>query len=99
MNVVVEKIGKAACVLRRVQGKVQVQRQGRVKEVRDKGKEGGVPATAILEVSIVWELKHDHVVRLVYVVMTASEATHLVFEYMTMHLRKPLDARPDNKTL
>ncbi|KAH8034310.1 hypothetical protein HPB51_022763 [Rhipicephalus microplus] len=95
---VMEKIGKARCVLHRVQGKVQVQRQKFRKKFRVKGDEEGVPATAIREVSLDWELKHN-IVCLVYVVMMASEATHLVFEYMTMDLRRHLDSRPENKAL
>ncbi|KAH8032800.1 hypothetical protein MRX96_016025 [Rhipicephalus microplus] len=97
--VVVEKIGKARCVMRRVQGKAQVQRRNPGKKVRVKRKEEGVPATFVREVSIHWQLKHDNVVRLVYVVMTASEAAHLLFECMTMDLRKHLDARPKRKIL
>ncbi|KAL3195047.1 hypothetical protein MRX96_016002 [Rhipicephalus microplus] len=50
--VVVEKIGKARCVMRHVKGKVQVQRRNPGKKVRVKGKEEGVPATFIREVSI-----------------------------------------------
>ncbi|KAL3195053.1 hypothetical protein MRX96_016007 [Rhipicephalus microplus] len=50
--VVVEKIGKARCVMRHVKGKVQIQRRNPGKKVRVKGKEEGVPATFIREVSI-----------------------------------------------
>ncbi|KAL3216261.1 hypothetical protein MRX96_006448 [Rhipicephalus microplus] len=92
-HVVVEKIGKARCVVWKTKCRFSDEILNPGKKVRVKCKEEGVPATAIREVSIRWQLKHDNVVHLVYVVMTASEATHLVFEYGT-DFRKRLDARP-----
>ncbi|KAL1435970.1 hypothetical protein MTO96_010732 [Rhipicephalus appendiculatus] len=70
-----------------------------MKKIRVEGEEEGVPATTLREVTLLRELTHENIVRLVDVVMTASKAIHLVFEYMTMDLRKHLDTQPDNKTL
>ncbi|KAL1471948.1 hypothetical protein MTO96_023417 [Rhipicephalus appendiculatus] len=70
-----------------------------MKKVRVEVEEEGVPATTIREVTLLRELTHDNIVRLVDVVMTASKAIHLVFEYITMDLGKHLDTQPENKTL
>ncbi|KAL1436010.1 hypothetical protein MTO96_010767 [Rhipicephalus appendiculatus] len=70
-----------------------------MKKIRLEGQKEGVPGTTMREVTLLRELTHENIVRLVDVVMTASKTIHLVFEYMTMDLRKHLDTQPDNKTL
>lgn len=95
--VIMEKIGegtygvvyKAKC---KVNNKIVA-----MKKIRVEGEEEGVPATTIREVTLLRELTHENIVRLVDVVMTGSKAIHLVFEYMTMDLRKHLDTLPENK--
>ncbi|KAH8021515.1 hypothetical protein HPB51_015911 [Rhipicephalus microplus] len=70
-----------------------------IKKIRVEGGGEGVPATTIREVALLRELKHENIVRLIDVIMPPSKAIHLVFEYMTMDLRKLLDTQPKNKTL
>lgn len=68
-----------------------------VKKVRLEGVEGGVPATAIREIAILRELTHQNTVRLLDVIMKGSRSMYLVFEYMTMDLKKYLETVPGDK--
>ncbi|KAH8021518.1 hypothetical protein HPB51_015914 [Rhipicephalus microplus] len=70
-----------------------------IKKIRVENGDEGVPATTIREVALLRELKHENIVRLIDVIMPPSKAIHLVFEYMTMDLRKLLDTQAKNKTL
>ncbi|KAH6928378.1 hypothetical protein HPB50_014968 [Hyalomma asiaticum] len=70
-----------------------------VKKVRWEGIQGGVPATAIREIAILRELTHQNTVRLLDVVMKGSRSLYLVFEYMTMDLKKYLETLPGDKKL
>ncbi|XP_065293598.1 cyclin-dependent kinase 1-A-like [Dermacentor albipictus] len=71
-----------------------------MKKVRVENADEGVPSTTIREVTLLKELTHENIVRLVDVVMPGSNsAMYLVFEYMAMDLRKRLDTLPKDKKL
>lgn len=55
--------------------------------------EEGAPSTAIREISLMKELKHPNIVRLLDVIHTESTLT-LVFEFMNMDLKKYMDDHP-----
>jgi cyclin-dependent kinase len=61
-----------------------------LKRVRLDSDEEGVPCTAIREISLLRELRHDHVVRLLDVVHSDRKLT-LVFEFVEQDLKKYLD--------
>jgi serine/threonine protein kinase len=54
--------------------------------------EEGAPSTAIREISLMKELKHNNIVSLQDVIHTEKTLT-LVFEYMDQDLKKFMDAR------
>lgn len=51
----------------------------------------GVPSTAIREISLLKELDHPNIVRLLDVVHAATKL-YLVFEFLTQDLKKYLDS-------
>ena len=53
--------------------------------------EEGAPSTAIREISLMKELKHDNIVRLFDVIHTEKTLT-LVFEFMELDLKKYMDS-------
>ncbi|KAA6416179.1 MAG: CMGC CDK CDK5 kinase [Lasallia pustulata] len=60
--------------------------------------EEGTPSTAIREISLMKELKHDNIVSLHDVIHTENKLM-LVFEYMDKDLKKYMDARGDRGQL
>eukprot|EP00702_Spironucleus_salmonicida_P002428 EST43719.1 Kinase, CMGC CDK [Spironucleus salmonicida] len=63
-----------------------------LKRIRLDSQDEGIPATAIREIAILKELKHPNVVDLLSVVHTDSKLT-LVFEYVTLDLKKFMDKK------
>jgi serine/threonine protein kinase len=53
--------------------------------------EEGAPSTAIREISLMKELKHENIVRLYDIIHTEKNLT-LVFEYMDLDLKKYMDS-------
>ncbi|MCJ1254755.1 negative regulator of the PHO system [Lignoscripta atroalba] len=60
--------------------------------------EEGTPSTAIREISLMKELKHDNIVSLYDVIHTENKLM-LVFEYMDKDLKKYMDSRGDRGQL
>ncbi|PWA69528.1 hypothetical protein CTI12_AA295090 [Artemisia annua] len=54
----------------------------------------GVPSTAIREISVLKEMQHENIVRLLNVVLT-EERLYLIFEYLDMDLKKHMESSPE----
>ncbi|CAD5219974.1 unnamed protein product [Bursaphelenchus okinawaensis] len=67
-----------------------------MKKIRLENDEEGVPPTAIREISMLIELKHPNIVELQDVIMQENRL-YLVFEFLTMDLKKFLDTLPDDE--
>jgi len=61
-----------------------------LKKIRLEAEDEGIPSTAIREISLLKELQHPNIVRLVDVVHTERKLT-LVFEFLDQDLKKYLD--------
>eukprot|EP00126_Sphaerothecum_destruens_P001375 Sdes_comp14216_c0_seq1m3428 len=64
-----------------------------LKKIRLEAEDEGVPSTAIREISLLKELKHDNIVRLLDVIHQESKL-FLVFEFLDQDLKRFLDSRP-----
>uniref|UniRef100_A0A8C6KZ28 Cell division control protein 2 homolog n=1 Tax=Nothobranchius furzeri TaxID=105023 RepID=A0A8C6KZ28_NOTFU len=69
-----------------------------MKKIRLESEEEGVPSTAVREVSLLQELKHPNVVRLLDVLMQESRL-YLIFEFLSMDLKKYLDSIPSEAAI
>lgn len=58
----------------------------------------GVPSTAIREISMLCELRHPNVVELQDVIMEENRL-YLIFEFLSMDLKRFLDSIPNNDRL
>uniref|UniRef100_T1E1B6 Putative cyclin-dependent protein kinase n=1 Tax=Cupiennius salei TaxID=6928 RepID=T1E1B6_CUPSA len=67
-----------------------------LKKIRIENEDEGVPSTAIRELSILKELVHPNIVSLLDVLMQESRI-YLVFEFLSMDLKKYLDKIPDGQ--
>ncbi|KAJ1144576.1 hypothetical protein NDU88_010874 [Pleurodeles waltl] len=67
-----------------------------MKKIRLENEEEGVPSTAIREISLLKELQHPNVVRLQDVLMQDSRL-YLIFEFLSMDLKKYLDTIPSGQ--
>lgn len=61
-----------------------------LKKIRLQAEEEGIPSTAIREISLLKELQHKNIVRLLDVIHTQKKLT-LVFEYLEQDLKKLID--------
>ncbi|XP_034041285.1 cyclin-dependent kinase 1 [Thalassophryne amazonica] len=68
-----------------------------MKKIRLESEEEGVPSTAIREISLLKELQHPNVVRLLDVLMQESRL-YLIFEFLSMDLKKYLDSIPSGQS-
>ena len=68
-----------------------------LKRIRLDVEDEGVPCTAIREISLLKELRHDNIVRLLDVVYSEHKLT-IVFEYLDQDLQKYLELRNHNLT-
>ena len=64
-----------------------------LKRIRLEQEEEGVPSTAIREISLLKELRHENIVKLVDVVHLEKKL-YLVFEYLDLDLKKHMDQSP-----
>lgn len=64
-----------------------------LKRIRLDNEEEGIPCTAVREISLLRELRHDNVVKLLDILHTEKKLT-LVFEYLDSDLKKWLDTIP-----
>ncbi|KAG8197973.1 hypothetical protein JTE90_029368 [Oedothorax gibbosus] len=67
-----------------------------LKKIRIENEDEGVPSTALREISSLKELKHPNIVGLVDVLMQESRL-YLVFEFLSMDLKKYLDSIPNGQ--
>uniref|UniRef100_A0A8D0CLW1 Cyclin-dependent kinase 1 n=1 Tax=Scleropages formosus TaxID=113540 RepID=A0A8D0CLW1_SCLFO len=67
-----------------------------MKKIRLESEEEGVPSTAVREISLLKELQHPNVVCLLDVLMQESRL-YLIFEYLSMDLKKYLDSIPSGQ--
>lgn len=69
-----------------------------MKKIRLENEEEGVPSTAIREISLLKELQHPNIVCLLDVLMQDSRL-YLIFEFLSMDLKKYLDSIPSGQYL
>jgi cyclin-dependent kinase len=62
-----------------------------LKKIRLQAEEEGIPSTAIREISLLKELQHKNIVRLLDVIHTSKKLT-LVFEFLEQDLKKIIDS-------
>ncbi|XP_069756832.1 cyclin-dependent kinase 1 [Narcine bancroftii] len=69
-----------------------------MKKIRLESEEEGVPSTAIREISLLKELQHPNVVCLQDILMQDARL-YLVFEFLSMDLKKYLDSLPSREMM
>lgn len=69
-----------------------------LKKIRLENEDEGIPSTALREISLLMELVHPNVVKLEDVIMQ-EEKLYLVFEFLSMDLKKYMDSIPEGKSM
>ncbi|XP_017153743.1 cyclin-dependent kinase 1 isoform X1 [Drosophila miranda] len=69
-----------------------------MKKIRLESDDEGVPSTAIREISLLKELKHSNIVSLEDVLMEENRI-YLIFEFLSMDLKKYMDSLPPEKLM
>ncbi|GCC35365.1 hypothetical protein chiPu_0013848 [Chiloscyllium punctatum] len=69
-----------------------------MKKIRLESEEEGVPSTAIREISLLKELQHPNIVCLQDVLMQDARL-YLIFEFLSMDLKKYLDSLPNRQMM
>lgn len=69
-----------------------------MKKIRLESEEEGIPSTAIREISLLKELKHPNIVSLEDVLMEENRL-YLIFEFLSMDLKKYMDSLPPEKPM
>jgi len=67
-----------------------------LKKIRLENEDEGVPSTAIREITLLKEVEHPNVVQLLDVIMQENRL-YLVFEFLSMDLKKYIDTFPEGK--
>jgi cyclin-dependent kinase len=63
-----------------------------LKKIRLEGEDEGIPSTALREISVLREIEHENIVKLIDVVHESQKSKlYLVFEYLDQDLKKYLD--------
>lgn len=94
----VEKIGEGTYG---VVYKGKDKRSGQIvalKKIRLESEDEGVPSTAIREISLLRELRHPNIVHLQDVLMQENRL-YLVFEFLSMDLKKYIDSMPKDQQM
>ncbi|KAI9575892.1 cyclin-dependent kinase 1 [Glossina fuscipes] len=69
-----------------------------MKKIRLESDDEGIPSTAIREISLLKELKHPNIVCLEDVLMEENRL-YLIFEFLSMDLKKYMDSLPSEKSM
>ncbi|XP_055387305.1 cyclin-dependent kinase 1 [Condylostylus longicornis] len=69
-----------------------------MKKIRLESEDEGIPSTAIREISLLRELKHPNIVTLEDVIMEENRL-YLIFEFLSMDLKKYMDSLPSDKVM
>ncbi|XP_055304907.1 cyclin-dependent kinase 1-like [Sitodiplosis mosellana] len=69
-----------------------------MKKIRLEADDEGIPSTAIREISLLKELKHPNIVKLEDVLMEENRL-YLIFEFLSMDLKKYMDTLPQDKLM
>nr|CAH0110540.1 unnamed protein product [Daphnia galeata] len=89
----IEKIGEGTYGIVYKAKDVETGKFVALKKIRLESESEGVPSTAIREITVLKELDHPHVVKLLDVVHVEKKI-FLVFEYLNQDLKKLLDSKP-----
>jgi len=68
-----------------------------LKKIRLEAEDEGVPSTAIREISLLKELKDDHIVRLIDIIHV-EQKLYLVFEFLDVDLKRYMDGLNKSRT-
>ena len=69
-----------------------------MKKIRLENEDDGVPSTAIREISLLKELQHPNIVCLEDVLMQEGKL-YLIFEFLSMDLKKYMDSIPTGQLM
>lgn len=69
-----------------------------MKKIRLESEDEGIPSTAIREISLLRELRHPNIVCLEDVLMEENRL-YLIFEFLSMDLKKYMDTLPSDKVM
>ncbi|ELU06525.1 hypothetical protein CAPTEDRAFT_148267 [Capitella teleta] len=94
----VEKIGEGTYGVVYKGRNKKTNRTVALKKIRLESEEEGVPSTAIREISLLRELQHPNIVCLEDVLMQEKKL-YLVFEFLSMDLKKYMDSIPSDQTM
>jgi len=94
----IEKIGEGTYGVVYKGRNTKTQKIVALKKIRLESEEEGVPSTAIREISLLKELHHPNIVCLEDVLLQENKL-YLVFEFLSMDLKKYIDAVPANQLL
>jgi len=65
-----------------------------LKKIRLESEDEGIPSTAIREISLLKEMKHENILSLLNIIHTESQKLFLVCEYLDMDLKYYMDSIP-----